>query len=776
MSETKNVSFFKNLLNRRVPQILGFYLAGSWGIVQFTDWLVNRYLLSPHLVDLVLLILLSLIPTAFIIAYNHGRRGRDRWGKMEIIGAPVNVIIIVFLVFFIFGDKDLSSVSKKVTLEDEMGKKIERTIPKTRFRKKIMLFTFKNETGDTSLDWLQDGIPYMLSYDLTQDLFMEVLTINVPDFMANYYIYDKIKEAGYKDRIGLPLLLKKKIAKESHMDYFMSGKMSKEKEAFILESSLFLTKNAKLLAKETVRGKEIFQLIDELTIKLKYDLEVPKGHIDEAIDLPLAEIFTHSLDAARLFTLGANAQAFEKDWTKAQHSYEQSIREDPTFAVGHMVLSTIYAVTNQSQKSIDSCKPLMQHIYKLPERFQFYAKCVYYTIKQEPDKRMAVVKMLIQLYPEDLTAHSLLAFYLINEHQLDEAITTYRRMLEIDPGRYEIFEKIGDLYETKGEPGKALDSFKKYAEHFPGDPESFTLIGGLYRQMGNHEQAKGYYEKALLLKQDDKDILIALAEIEADLGHMDKASQQFSDLLQLSRTAKEREKAYTALADFCDLKGQMKKALEYTKLSHKAAAEYKMPLFAAIGKIGLMDAYIKAGKEKEAFQALAALESELKPPFNKWLSIGYLLVYIALEKPGEAEKSLAGVRDIIASFGAESLRFLIYKGQGKIHGLRGEYAEAIKSYEAAFKERPASEDFLLDIGRCYRHLKQYGKAEEFIMKYLKIKPFHPGAHYYLALVYLDRGDKEKAIKHLKIAVEVWKEADPDYKLAQKAKDQLADQD
>ena len=47
-------SFYKNLLARRVPQILGSYLIGGWAIVQFVDWNVKRYVLSPYLTDLAL--------------------------------------------------------------------------------------------------------------------------------------------------------------------------------------------------------------------------------------------------------------------------------------------------------------------------------------------------------------------------------------------------------------------------------------------------------------------------------------------------------------------------------------------------------------------------------------------------------------------------------------------------------------------------------------------------------------------------------------------------
>ncbi len=45
-------TFLKDLLARRVPHILGGYLAASWIILEFMDWLVRRYPISPNLVEI----------------------------------------------------------------------------------------------------------------------------------------------------------------------------------------------------------------------------------------------------------------------------------------------------------------------------------------------------------------------------------------------------------------------------------------------------------------------------------------------------------------------------------------------------------------------------------------------------------------------------------------------------------------------------------------------------------------------------------------------------
>jgi len=100
VDQEERTSFFRELLARRVPQFLGGYLAASWIIVEFLDWLVNRYPLSPYLVEFGLVAMASMIPTVALIAYFHGKPGRDRWTRVEKIGIPSNLVIAAALLFF----------------------------------------------------------------------------------------------------------------------------------------------------------------------------------------------------------------------------------------------------------------------------------------------------------------------------------------------------------------------------------------------------------------------------------------------------------------------------------------------------------------------------------------------------------------------------------------------------------------------------------------------------------------------------------------------------
>ena len=55
---------------------------------------------------------------------------------------------------------------------------------------------------------------------------------------------------------------------------------------------------------------------------------------------------------------------------------------------------------------------------------------------------------------------------------------------------------------------------------------------------------------------------------------------------------------------------------------------------------------------------------------------------------------------------------------------------------------------------------------------LKLDPYHPKTHYELALSYNEMKNNDKALGHMQIAVDIWKDADKEYSMAQDAKSKL----
>ena len=68
------------LLERRIPQYLVVYVGVAWGIMQFTQLIVDVFLFSPHWTKVAIFATLMLWPSYLLVVYRHARPGSDAWG------------------------------------------------------------------------------------------------------------------------------------------------------------------------------------------------------------------------------------------------------------------------------------------------------------------------------------------------------------------------------------------------------------------------------------------------------------------------------------------------------------------------------------------------------------------------------------------------------------------------------------------------------------------------------------------------------------------------
>jgi serine/threonine protein kinase/tetratricopeptide (TPR) repeat protein len=761
----EGLSWLGILVKRRVPQILGLYFLASLGILQLVKWLVNRFILSPHLPDFSLAALLSFVPTVLLLAYFHGRPGRRKWVKAEKIGITANLAASAALLVFLFYGKSLGAATTTVILKNEEGQTFERVIPKSEFRKSFAIFFLENKTNDPSQNWLQYAIPRLLQLDLVQDLFIQTY--------LGYDFIETIKAAGFQEGLGLPLTLMNKIARDRHLKYFVSGAFSKEGEELVLETSIYETKRVTEVAKSEFRGQDIFKLTDQMSLKIRRDLGIPEQHIKDVKDLPVSEIATASVQAFKSYIDGANAMVFERDWEKSLKSFEQSAAEDPTFVFSYFEIQQLAVYTNQREKREQAFNSLMQHLYKLPERQQYLVKSEYYAFKEDTEKQIAILKMMVDLSPEDIAGHGQLANLYSTTNQLDEALRELKRILEIDPGQKEVVLGIGSLYKQKGELEEALKYYEKYAAQFPEDVKSFAVIGDVYKTMGDFERAKSTFNKALLIEPENISVLIAMADIECALGNFEVSEKICQDALKKAKTSQDRTRVYESLSTVFETQGRFRKSLEYALLILDELRKSRPPFLALLSKINFLNKFIKAGQKDEAFKIVEEIKSQAAPPFDQLVPLAYLGIYITLEDLENATKALKDVESTPLSSMFENNRPNILKAQGRVHEMRGEYEQAITAYKKSLEYRPTDLGANIFIGRNYRKLKEFRKAEEYLKKNLKTSPFDPELHYELSLVYIDTKDKKKALEHLNIALNVWKNADPGLPEVDDARKRLA---
>ena len=162
----------REIKDRRVLPAVGFYVGSCWVLVEILDRLVERDLLSPYITDIAFWGLYSLIPAVILVAWTHGKPGKDEATTAEKVGVPINIIATLGLLITVFGGKDLGATANLVMVANEQGEQESHYVPNDAFRRRMVVFFFENQSGNPELDWLQYGVTDLLVQDITQSPFV----------------------------------------------------------------------------------------------------------------------------------------------------------------------------------------------------------------------------------------------------------------------------------------------------------------------------------------------------------------------------------------------------------------------------------------------------------------------------------------------------------------------------------------------------------------------------------------------------------------------------
>jgi tetratricopeptide (TPR) repeat protein/TolB-like protein len=619
-------SIVSGLWERSVIQVTALYLLVAWLLKLAIGAWVSQNLFSPYLADLAWVILLSLLPTIVLITLFRGRATSQNGRKWKTLGIPANVLLAVLLSFMLFRGKELGAITTQVTMENEDGEMISRELLKSEFRKNISIFPFDDQSGGSETNWLQYGIPLLMELDLSQDIFIRAAS------MTNYF--DKIKEAGYDEGLNLPLTLKKKLAEQHRLNYFVSGSFTRKNDLFILSTDVYETKSGRLVSGFVIEDSDVFRLIDRQTIAVKQAVGIPEAHINNAPDLPVKEITSHSLSAFESFVNGHVAGSIESDWDKAIQELGNSVNTDPGFALAHLYLAQYYLNNNQFEKITGSLETVMDNLYKLPEQEQFLAKIYYYLMRQESEKAIAVNQMWIELFPEDIQAYVVIAQRYQLANQFEKAIGAYQTILELDPSQDNFLISIGNQFTKLGRLDSALVYYQEFERNNPQSSLSYRKLGEHYLKVTEFEKARENYEKASLLEPNDISILLNLAEVDSYLEVPQKIEPKLMEILSRCSLAKDSGAVYRELADYYLRTGQIKKAIRFNEMAFEHLKTVYTPKDILVWRTFIANWHVMAGDPGKSLAVLQEIEKKLHPPVDKIIAFGYMLHYIETKQPG----------------------------------------------------------------------------------------------------------------------------------------------
>ena len=771
-SQPSLASLARDLIHRRVPHILAIYAGASWGLVEFTAFAVDEFALSPHWTRMVLVTLFMVLPSVFMLAWFHGRPGKDRTSlaRTEKIGIPANLFLCVVVLSALFEGEDLGSAITTTTVETEDGETIEREVPKTGFTKTAALFPLDLGPGMTQDEsWISYAVPEALVLDLLADEFF----VPIPLYWSESYV----RERGFENFTAAPFALKRELAQEWYAGFMAIGEIDRVDDLLRVTLRLYRVDDGSLAGETVHQGADMLAVVDEMSGPVKAALQIPAREGIE--DLPVRGRLSENAAAVEAFFKGVFRYRVHGDTEGAIEYLTTATTLDPSFTVAQFTLYQVLRASPEGE-GVDMA-PLvaaMENLYRVPERYGFQVKVQYYLLTGEMDRAAAVVEMWVGLYPNDLNALRIQAGMQLSNGDWDDVLATFAAIRLLDPldGRPILY--MAQAHENLGNYDQAMSLRTEYVERFPGDAYGYSGLADFHRRRGQHEDAREALERAIVLEPLAQGFARELAELDLDIGRLEEAGAGYERSLAQARTPDQRAQALSGLTRYHHRRGEMADAIRAIEARMQEESSFETPLGMAFGRVGDILVYLDAGRVDEA----VALLEKLRAGFQTSLSayVAHAAVHVALAAEGvdaalEAHRQASEAVEAggLEAGGFQELRPALLGDLGLIRDRAGASLGAAESFRAAIALSPVGR-YYRGAGRALRRAGLLDEAEAELREALRLVPADPHAHVEMGLLVEARGDIEAAVEHLRSALAVWENADEDFEPAGEARAKLAE--
>jgi tetratricopeptide (TPR) repeat protein len=221
-------------------------------------------------------------------------------------------------------------------------------------------------------------------------------------------------------------------------------------------------------------------------------------------------------------------------------------------------------------------------------------------MKGNPSGTLTHYSELVQLYPNDERAHTLLGNLYFGRQDYDKAIDHFVKATTINPSFSQPYNQLGYAYRFVERMTDAEAAFKKYVQLIPNDPNPHDSYAELLLKLGRFDEAIKTYEKALSIDPNFVASHVGIGNAHLSAGRADEARKAFAKIAAVARTTGERRLARFWTAASYVHEGATDKALAELRAGY-ALAEAEHDAGSMSGDLTQMgDVLREAGRLDEA--------------------------------------------------------------------------------------------------------------------------------------------------------------------------------
>lgn len=614
--------------------------------------------------------------------------------------------------------------------------------------KSIAVLSFRNMSGDASLNWLDGGLAELLTTNLSQVKGMDVL--------SREQIFRVLKRKGRQDAAELSPEMTLDVARDAGADTCVTGSLMKLGPSQLrVDLHVQDTRTGKILFSDKVESEDIngiFAMVDAMTARLA-ERALPAAKVPA--NMPeVAEVTTSNVEALRHYQAGEDYLG-KGHPEKALQEYEEAVRLDPQFARAYRRIYLCYADLEDGAKAdetlqiLERLEPRLPRVLQLDlERLKAVSAGDWQTAIQvdetlahdapryglrplavdiqpdQPERAIALVREAIALDPSDPNPQGWLAYleaWGMHETAAMEDLDRYQALLGANEPA--IWDTRGDLLFFFGHDEEAAAAYRRAVELDPNWPSQKLALA--YADQGKHELAaeelRRYKQRAAGAS------LVELPMFESQLsqtnGDPERALAAYPGAIAAFAKERQAEDAYQALSTYATLAlllGQEDAALTVAREQRLPGAREQM-------SVSMLEA--AAGNEVAAEAALQqyAKANPEAPPFVIEQQRDFNAALVAL-RHSDHDAALRILPNLNAhtSNSSNHRTFLSFFVRGRVRLLADNYAGAESDFRAAIA-------YVRNIGLSWLEPTALPLVEQL-------------SHFYLGQIYEQAGKRDDAIQ------------------------------
>ena len=427
----------------------------------------------------------------------------------------------------------------------------------------IAVIPFTNESADTNMEYLSDGISESLTNNLSQ--------------LPNLRVAARSAVFRYKGKETDP----QKIGRDLQVSAVLTGRLLRQGDTLIVRAELVDVANgSQLWGVQSRKPQDVFALQEDLAREISEKL---KWRLTGEEKQRLTKRYTDNAEAYQLYLEGRYHwnKRNPDNYRKALEYFQQAIDKDPAYALAYAGMADTWAQISffnvlPPREVMPKAKAAAEKALQIDNRLgEAYVSLGYISYTYDFDWTAAGKQFdqALALNPGYARTHSFYPLYLSSlgrsqdsidaatgaleldpaspgsSHNLavqlylagrfDQAIEQSRKTLELDPTVAVAYLVIGQSFSAKGMDREGLSADEKYSELSRNSAMSLALLGYAYARIGERSQALHAIEQLTAASKQTYTPAFSFAWIYTGLGDKDRAFEWLE---------KAREERFTRLA------------------------------------------------------------------------------------------------------------------------------------------------------------------------------------------------------------------------------------